>query len=281
MSAGIVFHLLAALAYAALAVALWRPIAQGAVQAVETGHAARIGLLATIVLHGLGLRHAVLLDTGLHLGWALALSAAIWLGMIVFWLESLFTRIDGLLLILLPVAAAVAALGGIFPGGHMVNHAHSDWLRTHLLISMVAYGLTFVAALQALLMASLDRSLHHPVAETESRGTLNRALDSLPPLLVQEHLLFRIITLGFTALTLAVISGALVSIRLSGVLFPLDHKTVFTLLAWATFGVLLIGRYARGWRGRLALRWTLAGFAFVLLAYSGSRFVLDVILQRG
>lgn len=280
MSAGIVFHLLAAIAYAVLAVVLWRPLARGTAQ-VKAGHVTRIGLLAAIALHGIGLRQAIWLDAGLHLGWALALSAAIWLGMIVFWLESLFTRIEGLLLILLPVSAAVTVLAGAFPGGHMVAHAQSDWLRTHLLISLVAYGLTFIAALQALLMASLDKSLHHPVAETESRGILNRALDSLPPLLVQEHVLFRIISLGFFALTLAVVSGAFASIRLIGVLFPLDHKTIFTLLAWLTFAGLLIGRYARGWRGRVALRWTLVGFAFVLLAYSGSRFVLDVILQRG
>jgi ABC-type uncharacterized transport system permease subunit len=63
--------------------------------------------------------------------------------------------------------------------------------------------------------------------------------------------------------------------------FPLDHKTIFTLLSWFTFGGLLAGRYIRGWRGRIALRWTLAGFIFLLLAYTGSRFVLQVLLQRG
>jgi ABC-type uncharacterized transport system permease subunit len=108
-----------------------------------------------------------------------------------------------------------------------------------------------------------------------------RALDCVPPLLVQEQLLFRLIWIGFAALTLTVITGSIVSLRLDHVLVPLDHKTVFTLLSWLTFGGLLIGRHARGWRGRLALRWTLAGFAFLLLSYTGSRFVLEVILQRG
>jgi ABC-type uncharacterized transport system permease subunit len=76
------------------------------------------------------------------------------------------------------------------------------------------------------------------------------------------------------------ISGAVISLSYSGKWLPLDHKSIFTLLSWLTFGILLIGRYVRGWRGRTALRYTLVGFAFVVLAYTGSRFVIEVILQR-
>lgn len=280
MSAGIVFHSLAALAYAILAISLWRPLAKGGTEP-KTGKVGRICLLGAIVLHGIGLQQAILLSNSLHLGWALALSAAIWLGLIIFWLESLVIRIDGLLLILLPAAAGVAALAALFPIGHIVAHGNNDWLRIHLLIALTAYGLITVAAFQAMLMATLDRYLHRPVEQAADRPLLSQALDSMPPLLVQERLLFRLIWVGFFVLTLTVFSGMIVSLRLSGQILPLDHKTVFTLLSWFTFGGLLIGRYARGWRGRIALRWTLVGFAFLLLAYTGSRFVLDVILQRG
>jgi len=280
MSAGIVFHSLAALAYAILAVSLWRPLTQGGAQ-TGPNHVRRICLLGAIVLHGIALQRAILLGPSLHLGWALALSAALWLGMTVFWLESLVLRIDGLLLILLPANALVAAVAAAFWRGHIVANANDEWLRIHLLIALTAYGLTAVAALQAMLMAALDRYLHRPVEQAAKRGSFSRALDSLPPLLVQEHLLFRLIWVGFVMLTLTVASGAIVSLRLTGYLFPLDHKTVFTLLSWLTFAGLLVGRQVRGWRGRLALRWTLVGFAFVLLSYSGSRFVLDVILHRG
>jgi ABC-type uncharacterized transport system permease subunit len=130
-------------------------------------------------------------------------------------------------------------------------------------------------------MTALDRHLHRPVEQETRRGVISRAFDSMPPLLVQEHLLFRLIWIGFGALTLTVITGIVVSMRLSGYPLPFDHKTVFTLLSWVTFGVLLAGRHIQGWRGRLALRWTLAGFAFLLLSYTGSRFVLEVILHRG
>lgn len=279
MSAGIVFHWLSALAYGILAVSLWKPLKGGGSQAT-LGHVRRTCLLGAIVLHGIGLYMAILQSTAhLYLGWALALSAALWLGMIVFWLESLTARIDGLLLILLPAVAIVCAVAAVFHQGHLVSHAGNDWLRIHLLIALTAYGLTTVAALQAMLMTALDRYLHRPVEQAGERGALSRALDSMPPLLVQEQLLFRLIWVSFSILTLTVITGAIVSQRLTGALFPMDHKTVFTLLSWLIFAVLLLGRHLYGWRGRKALRWTLAGFAFVLLSYSGSRFVIDVILH--
>ena len=59
-----------------------------------------------------------------------------------------------------------------------------------------------------------------------------------------------------------------------------DHKTVFAVLSWLIFAWLLAGRWRYGWRGRTALRWTLSGFVMLLLAYVGSRFVLEVLLAR-
>ncbi|HEX7387342.1 MAG TPA: cytochrome c biogenesis protein CcsA [Castellaniella sp.] len=278
MSVSIVFHLLAALTYALLGLALWRPIAR-AHQVPAAGAIGRSCLLGAIVLHGIGLVSAVIVPGGLHLGWVLALSAALWLGMIVFWIENFLLRLDSLLLLLLPAGALVCLLAAIFPRGYLIPHANNDWLRVHLLIAMTAYGLITVAALHAVLMTVLDRHLHRPTATDE--GIVARATAAMPPLLTLEQLLFRLIGIGFVVLTLTVLTGIVVSVRLSGYPLPFDHKTVFTLLSWVTFGVLLVGRNLRGWRGRIALRWTLAGFAFLLLSYTGSRFVLEVILQRG
>eukprot|EP00887_Chlorella_sp_A99_P004399 scaffold39.g4399.t1 len=129
-------------------------------------------------------------------------------------------------------------------------------------------------------MALLDRHLHHPRAAPSERSLTGRVLDSQPPLLTQERLLFRLIAIGFGVLTLTVGSGSVVSLIFSGRVLPFDHKTLFTLLSWLTFGILLLGRHIRGWRGRVALRWTLTGFALMILAYTGSRFALEVILQR-
>ncbi|WMD19965.1 cytochrome c biogenesis protein CcsA [Achromobacter seleniivolatilans] len=280
MSLGIVFHTAAALAYAVLGGSLWIRLA-GAGEVEQTGKIARLCLLGALVLHGIGLQQAMLGAQHLFIGWALALSAAIWLGMVVFWLESLLVRIDGLQLLLLPAAAIASGLAALFPQGQFVPHADDIWLRVHLLIALAAYGLITIAALHAMMMALLDRHLHRPLDAPAERSIIGRVLDSQPPLLVQEQLLFRIIWIGFIVLTLAVGSGSFASMKLTGKILPFDHKTVFTLLSWLTFGVLLAGRHIWGWRGRVALRWTLTGFGFLILAYTGSRFVLEMILHRG
>jgi ABC-type uncharacterized transport system permease subunit len=224
------------------------------------------------------------LDQRLQLSWALALSTAVWLGMIVFWLESLIIRIDGLQLLLLPAGAVSCLLVALFPKEQLVAHAVEPALRIHLLIALSAYGLVTIAALQAILMSAIDRRLHFPLAAArEAKGlsvVVGRILDAQPPLLAQEQVLFRVIWVAFALLTLAVVSGSLISVAATGKWLPFDHKTIFTLLSWLTFGILLVGRYTRGWRGRIALRYTLLGFAFIVLSYTGSRFVVEVILQR-
>ncbi len=149
----------------------------------------------------------------------------------------------------------------------------------HLLAGTLAYGILMLAALHATLMTAAERALHGPGGDAAS--LFSRWLDRLPPLLVLERILFRFIAVGFVLLTLTALSGILFSEEIFGRPLRLDHKTVFTLISWALFGTLLIGRRLRGWRGRTALRLTLAGFAVLLLAYVGTRFVLEVILQRG
>ncbi|MFA4914012.1 MAG: cytochrome c biogenesis protein CcsA [Burkholderiaceae bacterium] len=279
MSSGIVFHGAAAVAYALLAILLWVRLARGASIERSSNRLRGIFLIA-LVLHGIGLKLGMLPGGALFVGWSLALSAAVWLGLLVFWLESLFVRIDGLQLFLLPAATLATALAALWPQGTIVVHGDSTLLRAHLLIALAAYGLMTVAALQALLMALLERRLHRPLEAPAERTIVGRLLDSQPPLLVQERILFRVIAVGFITLTLAVGSGSFTSMMLTGQILPFDHKTVFTLLSWLTFGGLLLGRRIRGWRGQVALRWTLTGFAFLLLAYTGTRFVLEVILHR-
>ena len=189
------------------------------------------------------------------------------------------------MLLLLPAGAVSCLLAALFPETQLIARASSGALRVHLLIALSAYGLITIAALQAMLMSALDRHLRYPHERAGNtnglKAMIGRMLDAQPPLLAQEHLLFLVIWVAFGALSLAVVTGSLISMAATGKLLPFDHKTVFTLLSWATFGVLLLGRHLRGWRGRIALRYTLAGFVFVVLAYTGSRFVLEVILQRG
>ncbi|HEY7805005.1 MAG TPA: cytochrome c biogenesis protein CcsA [Orrella sp.] len=284
MSTGIVFHAIAAIIYLGLTTVLWGMLQAG--KPMETPErVARWVLLLALVAQAVGLDALVLAGGNLHLSWLLALSVAVWLGLVVFWLESLIVKIDGLLLILLPIAGVVTLFTAIFPGSHLITSAAESALRGHLLLALGAYGLITIAAVQSVLMASLDHHLHHPQGVVDNAGALKRAigrvLDAQPPLLTQERLLFRIIWIAFGALTLAIISGGLISLATTGKWLPFDHKTVFTVLSWLTFGMLLLGRHLWGWRGRIALRYTLVGFVFVLLSYTGSRFVIEVLLNQG
>jgi len=284
MSTGIVFHAIAAIIYLGLTTVLWGMLQAG--KPMETPErVARWVLLLALVAQAVGLDALVLAGGNLHLSWLLALSVAVWLGLVVFWLESLIVKIDGLLLILLPIAGMVTLFTAIFPGSHLITSAAESALRGHLLLALGAYGLITIAAVQSVLMAALDHHLHHPQGVVDNAGALKRAigrvLDAQPPLLTQERLLFRIIWIAFGALTLAIISGGLISLATTGNWLPFDHKTVFTVLSWLTFGMLLLGRHLWGWRGRIALRYTLVGFVFVLLSYTGSRFVIEVLLSQG
>jgi len=150
----------------------------------------------------------------------------------------------------------------------------------HIAIAMLAYSTLTIAAFHAVLMA-LQESRLHTRQGAPATGLLGSAIDRLPALLTMEKLLFRLIAFGFLLLTLTVLSGVFFSEELFGKAFKWDHKTLFTLLSWGLFGVLLAGRRWRGWRGKTALSFTLTGFATLLLAYVGSRFVFEVVLHRG
>jgi ABC-type uncharacterized transport system permease subunit len=146
-------------------------------------------------------------------------------------------------------------------------------------IAILAYSSLTIAAFHAVLMALQEAQLHASPGEARGRW-LARAIDRLPALLTMEKILFRMIAFGFALLTMTVLSGIVFSEQLFGIPIKWDHKTIFTLLSWILFGLLLAGRFWRGWRGKMALRFTLTGFATLLLAYVGSRFVLEVVLHR-
>lgn len=234
----------------------------------------RIVLALALIGHGVGLARA-LFPAGaesLHFGFAAALSMMVWLAIAFYWVESFYARMEGLQIIGLPLAAVCSLLPLWLPGQHVPAAAASMAFRLHFLLAMLAYSLFTLAALHALLMAAAERRLH--------RGRMSPLFAGLPPLLTMEALLFRLIAIAFALLTVTLISGVVFSEHIFGRALPITHKTVFALLSWFIFAALLFGRWRFGWRGRRALFWTLVGFAALLLAYVGSRFVLEVVLNR-
>lgn len=237
-----------------------------------------MGTALAWVLHGLALMQAVITPDALRLGFAVMLSAALWMTVAAYWIENLNLSVDGLRRLVLPVAAIVIALPALFPGSLIPLTGKSSWFAWHIAVAILAYGSLTIAAFHALLMAVQESRLH---SSPNSKSWLSAIVDSLPPLLRMERLLFRIIGFGFVLLTMTVVSGVFFSEVLFGTPVKFEHKTIFTLLSWILFSVLLAGRHWRGWRGKTALSFTLMGFATLLLAYVGSRFVMEVILHRG
>jgi ABC-type uncharacterized transport system permease subunit len=257
----------AALLYAVCALL---PLRQGALIAGATALA--------WLLHAGALWFDIAAPGGLRIGFAVMLSAALWVSVAAYLVENRNFALDGLRRMVLPCAAIATALPAVFPGAVFQLKGQSPAFGWHIAVAVLAYSTLTIAAFHAVLMA-LQESRLHSRAPAPTHW-FSRSLDQLPALLTMEKLLFRLIGIGFVLLTLTVLSGVVFSEQLFGAPLKWDHKTVFALLSWLLFGALLAGRRWKGWRGKMALRFTLAGFATLLLAYVGSRFVLEVVLHR-
>ena len=244
----------------------------GTVAAATPAKWERPAILAPLLLHALLLYEVLFGAPELRFGFGLALSIILWLAVAIYWLERHFLNLEGMQPVLLTAAAVCSLLPLPFPGLVSPAYTHTVEFRIHLSLGMLAYSLFTIAALQALLMTLLERRLRgHAVAGP---------LASLSPLLTMESVLFKLIAVGFVLLTLTLITGAVFSESIFQQAMKFNHKTLFALISWLIFAALLAGRTLYGWRGRKALRWTLSGFSALLLAYVGSRFVLEVVLSR-
>ncbi len=237
------------------------------------------GTLLGWLVHGGALWADMVLPGSLRLGFAVVLSATLWISVAAYWLENRNFSLDSLRVLVLPCAAVAVVLPALFPGSLVALQDKPGLYGWHIAIAILAYSSLTVAAFHAVLMAVQEASLH--TRPGGSPGWFATMIERLPALLTMERLLFRMIAFGFTLLTLTVLSGIVFSEELFGRAMKWDHKTIFTMLSWLLFGLLLAGRRWRGWRGKTALSFTLSGFATLLLAYVGSRFVMEVVLHRG
>ena len=231
------------------------------------------GLTASAWLaHGIALWLVVFSHPASSSLFAVMLSAALWVSVLVYWLENLNFSLDGLKVLLLPHAAFMSVLPVFFPGSLIGLADKTAMFPWHIAVALLAYSTLTIAAFHALVMSLQD--------EKTPPATERYRIERLPALMTMEKILFRLIFIGFVLLTLTVLSGVLFSEQVLGVAFKWDHKTILSLLSWVLFGILLIGRKWRGWRGKTVLSFTLSGFLTLLLAYVGSRFVLEVLLHR-
>ena len=232
-----------------------------------------IGLgLAALLFHGAVTYYTVFTPAGVDLGFY-KVSSLIFLVINSACFLSLTRRpLQNLLIVLMPLSAVSVLVSAFGPSTSVPTEAGlSGGMIVHIGSSVVAYALLTLAAIQSALVAVQD----HQLKSNHTRGIVQ----ILPPLQLMESMLFELLWVGVAMLTVAIASGAVFVDDIFAQ--HLAHKTVLTIIAWLLFSLLLWGHYQLGWRSQTAVRLTLAGFALLMLAFFGSKLVLELVLQRG
>ena len=225
--------------------------------------------LAANLLHLLVFYQNSFTAQGIDIGFFSIMSLVGWLIGLLLILSAFNRPVECLGIIVFPFAAISLGLNESFNQPVYLTKTLSAGLEFHILTSILAYSMLSIAVVQAILLSIQERHLHN-----KQPGGFIR---TLPPLETMESLLFSMIGLGFMVLTVSLASGLF---YLEDILAQqLVHKTVLSFGAWLLFGILLWGRFQFGWRGRTAIRWTVSGFVLLMLAYFGSKFVIELVLS--
>ena len=191
-----------------------------------------------------------------------------WLVSLQILISSLYRPLETLGIVMFPLSGVASVLATLYPVRQPLPIADTPFLESHIIISVIAYSLLTLSALQAIALAWQERSIrsHHP----------GRLIRSLPALHDMETLLFQMLGFGFIFLSTSLVTGFFSFENLFAQ--HLVHKTVLSIISWIILAILLYGRFKFGWRGKTAVRWTLVAFVFIMLAYFGSKLVLEFIL---
>lgn len=226
--------------------------------------------IAAAVFHAIYLFTSIFTSQGIDIGFFSALTFTAWLMASLLVVASFSLPISCLGLLVYPFALVSLLLRASIGQQHLLlNDLIAPGLQSHILFSLLAYSLLSIAVAQAILLYIQDKYLHnkHP----------SGFLHNLPSLEAMETLLFRLIALGVIALSVSLLTGF---IYLDDMFAQhLVHKTILSIIAWSVFVILLWGHYMFGWRGKMAIRWSMSGFILLMLAYFGSKFVIELILN--
>lgn len=251
--------LLAATLYAVAGWRIWR-----------AGHLPAALLPITLALHAAALSLQIFHAGSLRLGLAESVSLFAWQSALTLWSFSLREKLESLGMFLYPFVGLCALFGVFTSNTHGDLIPISDWhVEVHIIISLLSAGILTIACIQAVALAVLERVLRH-------RGGGIAVVRRLPPLQTMERLLFQMVFAGFFLLSLTLLSGLLFVHNLAAQ--HLEQKTVLSFCAWFIFGLLLWGRRRYGWRGHTAVRWVLAGYLMLVLAYFGSKLFIEQVL---
>lgn len=228
-----------------------------------------LGVIA-VALHGISAFGTIYTPHGIDLGFYRVMSLVFWFVCLIGLLSNSRRPLETALALLFPLASLSIIMSLVLHGPDTSLPTIHPGVFSHIILSILAYSVLSLCALQAVVLAVQERELK----QRPTRGILN----ALPPLQTMEQMLFEMLWIGLVLLTLAIATGAIYIENLFAQ--HLVHKTVFSIIAWCIFASLLWGHRKLGWRGHTAVRWTLVGFAALFLAYFGSKLVLELILHR-
>ena len=147
-----------------------------------------------------------------------------------------------------------------------------EYHTLHITVAILSYSLLTIGAIFSIFILSFENNL-------TKKNKILETFTSNVSLLSMENILFKIYWLGFTLLSITLFSGILFSKEIFGTTIIWNHKAIFSLMAWVTYGAMLFGRANYGWRGKKAVIISLFAFIFLFLAYFGTKFVIEVLLK--
>ncbi|MBL7004661.1 MAG: cytochrome c biogenesis protein CcsA [Gammaproteobacteria bacterium] len=221
-----------------------------------------------IGLHTILLTSSIYHELGFNLSIYSSASLISWLVSIQIIFASIKRPVEVIAIVMFPLTAAALLVEWTSDSTNILSSTFSSGMQSHIMVSLIAYSLLMLGAIQALALAYQ----HHAIKKHKPTGLVKK----LPPLHDMESLLFQILDFGFLFFTASLISGFLIFDDLFAQ--HLIHKTVLAIIGWVTLLILLIGRHISGWRGLTAVRWSIVSFCFLVVAYFGSKFVLEVML---
>ncbi|WP_096087240.1 cytochrome C assembly family protein [Agaribacterium haliotis] len=249
--------------------AAWSLLLLSARRKTEPGPAFFALLALGCLSHAIAAWREIISPEGVQIGVFQIASALCLVMNLIVLLSSIRLPLMKIFLLLLPLASAASGSAALIFTAEPLGQHIGPGVLSHILLSIIAYSLLTIATLQALLLAYQQSQLkaHHASA----------VLGVFPPLQTMESLMFDLVRAGFVSLSLSLVSGF---IFIDNVFEQqLSHKMTFSIVSWLIYAVLLFGRHALGWRGKVALRWMIAGFIMLMLAYFGSKFVIEVLLD--
>lgn len=222
-----------------------------------------------MVLHMLLLVNSIFVAPGQNMSMGNVASLIAWLIAISMTLAS-FKLPNALLLpVVYGFTAIVVALNLLIPIDYIIHIEVRPALLTHITVALFAYGCLMIALLYALQLSYINDKLKHKTASLMN--------SPLPPLMLVEHILFRLLLVGTILLGLSLLSGFLF---LDDMLAQGQaHKTILSVIAWCIYAALLFAHYQYGVRGKPVITATIVGAFLLTLAYFGSRFVKEILLS--